>query len=212
MTVETNPGGGLSAHSLAGAMKQSMQTLPPPFAAQTETEAALSMVSKGLRSLMEPHLYRLLRGSGADVEDVLQESVIKMWLNCEQCDEQRSPLNWAFTITHNTALDLLRRRRAQPAIPFSSLPPNIVGGLWSDPAPDADPAEVAIAREGLAAFTDGLAAIRPEQSEAVMLSVLEFSHPEIAAIQGVPLTTIKGRTRVGKAALRAQLADDKLAA
>src|SRR5207253_8624576 len=48
------------------------------------------------------------------------------------------------------------------------------------------------------ALQDALSSLPAEQREAIELAYLQgYRHPEIARLQGVPLSTVKGRLRLG---------------
>ena len=50
-------------------------------------------------------------------EDITQEVFIKIWKNIKKYDETKNFKSWMFTITKNTAIDFLRKKKT---IPFSS--------------------------------------------------------------------------------------------
>ena len=49
----------------------------------------------------------------AEAEEVAQEAFLKAFRNLESYDQGRKFSSWLFKIAHNSAIDLLRRRRLQ---------------------------------------------------------------------------------------------------
>ena len=67
---------------------------------------------------LRPKLHRYgarMTGSVVDGEDVVQEAILKA-LEAFGAEEIANPEGWLFRITHNAALDHLRRRARQEAI------------------------------------------------------------------------------------------------
>ena len=69
---------------------------------------------------MRPGLHRYcarMVGSVIDGEDVLQDALIKAMQAFPAAGRIGNPEGWLFRIAHNTALDFLRRRNRQEALP-----------------------------------------------------------------------------------------------
>lgn len=108
------------------------------------------------------YCYRML-GSPFDAEDAVQETMLRAWRTLDRFDEGRASLRtWLYQIATNSCLDMLkgarRRARAMDLGPASDPGPDIGVRLpdqaWVQPMPDswilptdADPAELAVARE-----------------------------------------------------------------
>lgn len=78
---------------------------------------------KSLEILINRHLkpvyifvYRLV-GSQSEAEDVTQVVFVKIWKNIKKFDTKKSFKTWMYRITHNTAIDYLRKKKA---VPFSA--------------------------------------------------------------------------------------------
>src|SRR6185437_17002988 len=74
---------------------------------------------KPLLVAMRPRLHRYasrMVGSVIDGEDVLQDALIKAVEARPAAGAIQNPEGWLFRITHNTALDFLRRRSRQEAL------------------------------------------------------------------------------------------------
>ncbi|ANH07840.1 sigma-70 family RNA polymerase sigma factor [Shinella sp. HZN7] len=135
--------------------------------------------------------------SAAVAEDLVQETMLTVWRKASYFDPARAGVaTWIFAIARNIRIDHLRRRRVP-----SSLPP--------------DPEEIPASVEDhiLGAQRDeqvrrALAALPAEQQTIIRLSYFtEKSQSEIAEALGIPLGTVKSRTRLAMNRLRALLED-----
>ncbi|MDQ3687286.1 MAG: sigma-70 family RNA polymerase sigma factor [Acidobacteriota bacterium] len=151
-------------------------------------------------------LLRILR-SRAEAEDVLQEVFLEVWLKAGEFDEARGrPFTWLVVLARSRAID---RRRALAALDRVSTEAAREGSsrLFADARDDAVRSEqVRMVREALAALPDG-------QRRSLLLAYFEgLSQSEIASRLGVPLGTVKTRTRSGLKKLVRLLHDPALVA
>jgi RNA polymerase sigma-70 factor (ECF subfamily) len=90
------------------------------------------------------HCYRIL-GSLEDAEDMLQESLVRVWKRLDSFEGRSSLRAWLYKIATNACLDALdhRRLRGLPremdkrGDPNSPLPPPAKEVIWIEPFPDA---------------------------------------------------------------------------
>jgi RNA polymerase sigma-70 factor, ECF subfamily len=128
-------------------------------------------------------------GDRAAAEDVTQEVFLRIWKGAGSFDPERgSAEGWIATIARNASRDALRRRRSTSVVDE--------GAEQSDP--DADPpAEVADAAEALV-LQAAVADLAPAMREVIELAYWHgLSQAEIAERLGLPLGTVKTRTRRG---------------
>jgi RNA polymerase sigma-70 factor, ECF subfamily len=143
------------------------------------------------------YCYRML-GSAFDAEDAVQEVMFRALRAADSFAGRSSLRSWLYRIATNVCLDMLRgrKRRAAPVgLGVPSLPeadrlgPPLPEHTWISPAPDtrimpedADPAELAVARETITlAFVTALQHLSPRQRAVLLLSqVLRFDANEIA--------------------------------
>ncbi len=114
-------------------------------------------------------------------EDVAQEAFLKAFRHLAAFDTGRPFSSWIFRISHNAALDALRRTRADV----------VLEGAAEDSAvvPPPDPVERAALGQALDAALDTL---RPEFRAAIVLRYQEErSYEEIAEVMGIPEGTVK---------------------
>ena len=145
---------------------------------------------------------RLVGPSGAD--DVVQEAFLGVWRSAGAYDSACGPLAaWLLQVVRNRGIDALRkaavhdRRRAE--IESDRPDEQFV-------APDCTEDRV-LAAERAQAAQAALAALPPDQREVLDLAYYGgLSQAEIAERLGVPLGTVKGRTRLALGRLRGSVA------
>ncbi|MEK9661192.1 MAG: sigma-70 family RNA polymerase sigma factor [Alphaproteobacteria bacterium] len=145
-----------------------------------------------------PRLRAFLRRSGAgeaEIDDVVQEAMLKVWRRAEQFDAGRgSPSTWIFTIARNERINLLRREIRPELDPND---PALV------PAPET-PADESVANvQDADRLHAALRTLPAEQAEVLNLAFFEeLSHSTIAERLDLPLGTIKSRIRLAVGRLR----------
>ena len=153
--------------------------------------AALDTLYARYGSLAYSLALRIL-GDPGRAEDVVQEAFVKIWSRSASFDPARGSLrSWVLTIVRNSAVDHLRRTSGRERDELA-LPVEIrAEGEGSDPW-----REVAEALERKA-VRDALRALPVEQRQAIELAYFGgYSQPEISRMLGIPLGTVKSRTRL----------------
>lgn len=159
------------------------------------------------RSLVEAYqdrVYALCAAlAGPDAEDLLQETFVRVHAAVGRFDPNgpASLLGWILTIARRLCTDRSRAARVRLA---SALPSD---GLVADGAPDRD-----LERSRLRAKIRLAVAALPEEQRAV-IALREWDglgYEEIAAIEGVPVGTVRSRLARAREALREALSDDEV--
>ncbi|WP_460927032.1 sigma-70 family RNA polymerase sigma factor [Shinella zoogloeoides] len=135
--------------------------------------------------------------SSAAAEDLVQETMLTVWRKASYFNAERAGVaTWVFTVARNIRIDHLRRQKDP-----SALPP--------DPHTATDTVEDGmIGAERDAAVRSALTALSPDQQTIIHLSYFsEKSQTEIANELGIPLGTVKSRTRLAMNRLRGLLED-----
>ena len=128
----------------------------------------------------------------ADVDDVVQESLVRVHRGLPALRDRERVTAWIYQVTRNTVVDHLRARRTTEPL---AVEPDA-------PVVDTDEPFANLAR-CVAPF---LARLPPHYREAVELVELGgVSQVEAAARLGLPLSTLKSRVQRGRAHLRALL-------
>ena len=145
--------------------------------------------------------HRIVR-SPSLADDVCQEAFLSLWRSAGRYDRRLGSVrSWILSITHNRAIDQLRRvtRHADRQVHDDSLAERM-------PAPESTEGE---ALRRLEADETGtlLKRLPPEQRDVVELSFYSgYSHAEIAGMLDVPLGTVKGPMRLALERLNLHMA------
>jgi RNA polymerase sigma-70 factor (ECF subfamily) len=150
-----------------------------------------------------PMLYaialRILR-SQAEAEDVLHDAMLLVWERAHAYARERgSVAAWLITLVRNLSIDRIRTksRRASLSARFGDV---LV------PAPAADPEQQLGDASAAGAVRAALDRLPEEQRQVLVASFFEgLTYSEIAALQGVPLGTVKSRAARAMQALCAAL-------
>jgi len=149
------------------------------------------------QGMVARHLARIVREAAA-VEDLLQETFLRVWLHAEQWDERGSVSGWLARIATNLALNQLRtvKRRRELPLETPSLgddEESFVPGWCIDAAALGPEAlcELADRRETL----QRLIADLPEEKREVIRLVheVEMDLQSVADTLGIPTGTVKSR-------------------
>jgi RNA polymerase sigma-70 factor (ECF subfamily) len=129
----------------------------------------------------------------ARAEEVVQDSFMKIWRNSDRFDPKRGSMKtWVLTTVRNRSVDYLRGRHAHERQELELPTDAQATGLG------ADPWRHVASLVDRSALQDALSKLPAAQREAIQLAYFQgYRHPEIAQIQGVPLSTVKGRIRLG---------------
>jgi RNA polymerase sigma-70 factor, ECF subfamily len=144
----------------------------------------------------------LLLKNNTDAEDLVQETLIKVWRSSAAFDPHRGSLDtWILLTARSLAIDLLRRRTLERRKQlFEATGPEV-----SD---EAGPEWYAEQRDLIRRARTAMDRLPPNQRSAVELAYLgERSSAEVAALQRIPLGTVKSRIRAGMAILRQTFAE-----
>ncbi len=141
-----------------------------------------------------------MRGSlsAGMAEDLVQETMLSLWRKASYYDSGKAAVStWVFTIARNLRIDHGRRQRVPADLPADSMemPPSVEDEL------------LGVERD--LRVRKALAGLSDEQQTIIRLSYYgEKSQSEIAGELGIPLGTVKSRTRLAMNRLRALLEDE----
>jgi RNA polymerase sigma-70 factor (ECF subfamily) len=154
-------------------------------------ENALAELYDRYRRLAFVIALRVVHDPGT-AEDVVQDSFLKLWNNAVQFEADRGSLRtWLITTVRNRAIDSLRGRAAHEREECELKPGVKARGATLD----SSRVSVSVERTPV---RDALESLPLEQRLAVELAYFgSYTQPEIAEMMGVPLGTVKGRTRLG---------------
>ena len=140
-------------------------------------------------------------GDREAAEEVVQDSFVAVWRSAKTFNPGNGRLySWLLKITRNRAIDELRRRRS----PVRN--PNVSGRSFegeADPAQDQEAPQAARAAELRSMVGGALEGLPRDQREVLEMAYMRgWSQREIAQRTGIPLGTVKTRTRLALKKLR----------
>lgn len=140
--------------------------------------------------------WRML-GDEAEVGDVLQEAMARIWQHRNQAVQHANPKAWVLRITINVACDRLRARQAMhcrtPATPRTG---------------EFTPLTTLIHRESNGRLRQAIARLSPQQAQAILLRLVEgLTYDDVAAALGCTNATARVHVQRGRANLRKELPD-----
>ena len=180
----------------------------------TETQ----QIARGLRqrdvallhALVGQYQYRLVRyftyllGSRDPVDDLVQETWLRILERGHSYDGQSRFEPWLFTVARNLALDSMRKRRVLSLDSTDSLEPDLESLSPVSPAPS--PFEQAARTQDAQRLARSLQMLEPIYREALVLRFQEdLSLQEMADVIGASVSTVSSRIYRGLAALRVQM-------
>lgn len=126
----------------------------------------------------------------AGAEDLSQEIFVAAWRNLDRFRGESSFSTWLFALARNASIDRARRARRRPIVGL----PDHHADL---PVLDQDPGSAALEHVLAAARTLSL----PLRQALLMRDLQGLSYEEIAALQNVPLGTVRSRIAAARAAV-----------
>jgi RNA polymerase sigma-70 factor (ECF subfamily) len=162
--------------------------------------------------LVSSHLAQLRRFARAfarsepDADDLTQEALVKVYKSLRSYRFQSAFKTWLYSVVRNVFLDAARSRAGRERSQEAPLPTDH----------DRIPSTAATPDEGLARAQErqriwkALRELSSEFRTAVVLFDVEgHTYEEVAAIEGVPIGTVKSRLSRGRTLLRALLAGER---
>ncbi|MBA2952904.1 sigma-70 family RNA polymerase sigma factor [Nocardioides sp. MAH-18] len=172
-------------------------------------ETAFARLTEPHRRELHVHCYRML-GSFEDAEDTVQETFLRAWRRRETFEGRSTFRAWLYRIATNASLDLLDKRRPEPATGgevrwLQPYPDRLLDEL---PAGDADePEAVAVARETIElAYLVALQHLAPRPRAVLVLrDVLGWPAKEVADLLGDSVNSVNSALQRARAGLREHL-------
>lgn len=145
----------------------------------------------------------------AVAEDLLQEVFLRAWRQARKFSEGRGTfITWLLSITHNMAIDEIRRQNRRPKRADSADPVLLLTNMTDEALSVEDQALFGSVRESVA---QAMASLPKAQRTAIELAYFRgMTQREIAELQGEPLGTIKTRMRLAIRKLREYLENQEV--
>ncbi len=136
-----------------------------------------------------------------DANDCLQKVFINVWQKIEGYDSRRGKLyTWLLNIARNAAIDVTRSQAFQQRkknISFNYCDVSIINSQ-----------HYYMKTDGIGLYQH-IARLKPQHKKLIDLVYYKgYSHPEIAAMEALPLNTIKTRVRTALSQLRGMMCNE----
>ncbi len=141
-------------------------------------------------------------------EEILQEVFVRTWRQADRFQRSRGNFgSWLLSITHNLAIDEIRKRQRRPQKSDSVDVSDALFGLVDEATNVEEAAQASALRVRI---QTALLTLPDAQREAIELAFFNgMSQREISAHLDIPLGTIKTRMRLGLKKLRLELEPDE---
>lgn len=142
-----------------------------------------------------------LSSSWQDADDIAQEALLKAFRAFATFDGRSSLSTWLYTVARTTAIDWHRSRLGQAGQRENPLPSG-------HPAPLVQQDEACSQQQECDRLWQAIQRLDARNRVPLVLFEVEgLSYDEIAALEGVPVGTIRSRLSRARAELREQLAE-----
>lgn len=150
--------------------------------------------------------YHLVR-SGAEAEDVTQETFVRAYQALDRFDGRSEPFTWLYRIAVNLSLNTIRARKPTKDSTPSDDPR--IEGLLSEIRPQQpDPATSSQQRQLAAALCEGIDALSDTLRTTLILVCIDgVAHEEASRILGCPEGTVAWRVHEARRKLREYLSN-----
>ncbi len=181
--------------------------------------ALVALVSRGNAAALEVLYDRYSRAvfsfamrmlqDRAAAEELLQEVFFRTWKQAHHFSAMRgSFVTWLLSITHNMAIDEIRRQKRRPQRADSADPVLMLTNVVDEQASVEDQAIDGETRDRI---LSGIGTLPPAQQAVIELAYFRgLSQREIAVELDQPLGTVKTRMRLGVRKLRDYLMTDEV--
>jgi RNA polymerase sigma-70 factor, ECF subfamily len=176
-------------------------------------EPAFAGLAARHRRELHVHCYRML-GSFEDAEDTVQETFLRAWRRRDTFEGRSTFRAWLYRIATNACLDLLAKRRPEPA----------TGGevLWLQPYPDRlldelpasntdEPESVTVGRETIElAYLVAVQHLAPRPRAVLILrDVLDWPAKDVAELLGDSVNSVNSALQRARAGMREHLPTER---
>lgn len=142
-----------------------------------------------------------------DIDDLLQEIFIKVYINLNGYDPNLKFSSWLYRIAHNETISFFRKKNVRPNV-LSSVDSE---DFFENLADEADFFELSNKQEDADAIKDVLSSIDQKYKEVLLLRFLEEkSYTEISDILRIPEGTVATMISRGKKELKAKLEEKNI--
>lgn len=164
---------------------------------QTDTEIVIAVLDGSTDSFgilidryeakLRRYMCRITSASAEDIDDLLQETFIKVYEHLRGFDQSLSFSSWIYRIAHNIVISSYRKKKVRPQVQFTDLPDALVTTFASNTTTDA----IVLSKEQSDMVRSAIQELSQKYQDVVMLHYFEgYGYDEIAHILKKPPGTI----------------------
>lgn len=151
-----------------------------------------------LQRIYSRRLYRTIYAitkNAEDTEDALQDTFLRAYSSLSQFQGRAKISSWLTRIAINSALGILRKRRARPEVLFETVEETREDSPHFDPRDAApNPEEIYDQRQRCKRLLDAIQGLRPILRTPALLYVMEgYSIEQIGRVLGISAVAVKSR-------------------
>ncbi len=169
------------------------------------------VTARALDRLVRPRLAAYFRAGGAspaDIEDLVQETLLRVFSGIAALRSAESFLAWVFTVARNARSTRWERRQRDPLAHAEEIDADELPVERGPGAGDAD--RRTVAAETVGRLERALAELPPRQRQCLLLRVREeLSYGEIATLLGTSVLTVRNHLTLARAELRRRLSEER---
>jgi RNA polymerase sigma-70 factor (ECF subfamily) len=176
-------------------------------------DQARSGNSNAFGTLVRRHQKRIFRlafhlvRTGAEAEDVTQETFVRAYQALDRFDGRSEPFTWLYRIAVNLSLNTIRARKPTRDATSADDPRIEALLLETRPSHGSDPIEASQHRQLAAALCDGIDKLSETlRSTLILVAIDGLGHDEAAKVLGCPEGTVAWRVHEARRKLREYLA------
>ncbi len=193
-----------SGAAISGSLTELRDELLVSAAKAGDCSAFVELCERHTKKLL-PGIYRITQNR-EDAEDVLQESLLKAFLNLKTFEGRSSFASWLTRIAINSALMLLRKRRGVEISIDNAGDGSLPWLAWEPWDKTESPEALFAQREKEALLRRAILRLPATFREVMELRhAYDYSTTEIARILGISVSAVKSRLSRGRVAMRASL-------
>ena len=153
---------------------------------------AFGVLMERYESRLSRYLSRFLADKDA-ITDVLQDTLVKAYVNIQSFDEDYTFSSWIYRIAHNEAVNVIKKKKSTP---FSWFDPEALVPYFAQ----HDATEKEIDREFLKKELDSVLDTLPSQYKEILILFYyeELSYKEIALVLKIPISSVGVRINRAK--------------
>lgn len=147
--------------------------------------------------------YRML-GNAEDAKDAAQDTIIKIYKNINNLSDIDGLKSWIYTITNNTCLDYIRKRKGKDTLSIDALIETDDGTMVQQIPSDEPTPEAALHKaERAKQIQNGINQLKPDYRILIILRDIKgLRYEEISKAMGSPMGTVKSRLSRARISLK----------